>query len=225
MNLLKKASSLCFGACLVTFTPLVAGLGITVDYTDGAGEDFFDSVDGAARRAAFEHTMSVWAAHLDGTIPLKIKAEFNPLPEKILGAAGVISAWANLPGFPEPGWAFVGALASQLNDNDRSDSSGRHLSVEFNSDRDLFPSTWPGDWYYGTDGLVPAGDSDFVTTALHEIGHGLGMIHQISSTTGEYQLSVGIPYLSHIFHSASWIHEPLFRRHDGRGTSRSNFQR
>lgn len=41
MNLLKNATSLCISGCLLAFTPLVAGLGITVDYTDGSGEGFF----------------------------------------------------------------------------------------------------------------------------------------------------------------------------------------
>lgn len=192
MNLLKIATSFCIAVCFFSISPLVVGLGITADYRDDvvAGEGFWDPVVGAQRRAAFEHAMSIWAAHLDGTIPLKVQAEFNNLDPGVLGLSTVIAGFANLPGFPEPGWVFVGPLASQLNDNDRSDSFGNHMFVEFNTDFDAVPSG-SGKWYYGTDGLVPSGDNDLVTAALHEMGHGLGMIGNVNSGTGAYS---GIPH-------------------------------
>lgn len=51
MNLLRSATSLCISGCLLAFTPLVAGLGITVNYTDEQGpsppaEGFWDPAVG-----------------------------------------------------------------------------------------------------------------------------------------------------------------------------------
>ena len=55
-------------------------------------------------------------------------------------------------------------------------------------------------WYYGTDGNTPPGQYDFVTVALHEIGHGLGFSSRASDNynfdTGEVeggQLRGGTP--------------------------------
>ena len=85
MSILQKVAFLCILACSIAYAPFVAGLDISVNYNDGAGEGFNDLSVGAARRAAFEHAVSIWAGHLDGTIPLVIKAEFNDLAAGVLG--------------------------------------------------------------------------------------------------------------------------------------------
>lgn len=154
MNLLKKALISCVAACSIAYAPSVVGLQITVNYTDDPGpspppEGFWDPVVGTARRAAFEHAVSIWTGHLDGTIPLVIKAEFNDMDAGVLGSSTRTAAWANLPGFPEPGWGFVAPLASQLNDKDRSDANGDHMFVQFNTDNEALP-TGSDKWYYGT---------------------------------------------------------------------------
>src|SRR6185503_6286111 len=38
------------------------------------------------------------------------------------------------------------------------------------------PSCPVARWYYGLNGVLPAGSVDFVSIAVHEIGHGLGII-------------------------------------------------
>lgn len=40
------------------------------------------------------------------------------------------------------------------------------------------PSGDPREWYFGTSGTPPLGQKDFVSVALHEIGHLLGFSHQ-----------------------------------------------
>lgn len=190
MNLLKKTTSLCIAVCSISIAPSVAGLGITVEYNDDAvaGEGFWDPVFGAQRRAAFEHGVSIWAGHLDGTIPLIIRAEFNSLDAGVLGETPLPPLGSGFSSFPEPGYIFVAALASQLEDNDifGHPFDDFHMEVRFNTDFEAVPSG-SGKWYYGTDGLVPSGDSDFVSVALHEMGHSLGMIHHLDRLTGEYQ--------------------------------------
>lgn len=205
MNMLHKAASFCIVVGSIAFAPIVTGLEITVTYTDETdpAEGFWHPVFGAQRRAAFEHALSIWEAHLVGTIPLRIKAEFNDdLSANALGSSSVTAAWANLAGFPEFGWGFVSPLASQLNNSDLDAQAGAehasfHMYAQFNSNLDALPSG-SGKWYYGTDGLVPDGDNNFVTAALHEIGHGLGMTHLIDPFTGAYGSVSGIP-LYHLF--------------------------
>ena len=84
MNILGRVKILCIVVGSIALAPIVAGLEITVTYTDDpgpspplTGEGFLDLVVGAQRRAAFEYAVSIWEAHLDGTIPLQIEAQFN----------------------------------------------------------------------------------------------------------------------------------------------------
>ncbi len=174
-----------------------SALEISIDYSDTqspVGEGFWDSTVGAARRAAFEHAVSIWEEKIGGTVPISIRAEFNNLAADTNGETTITQAWANLSGFPEPGWGFVAALASQLNGNNLPDSSGNHFFVQFNTDFEA-PASGSGKWYYGLDGLVPPGDKDFVTTAIHEIGHGLGMADNINPLTGGYLQVAPLYYL------------------------------
>lgn len=162
------------------------GLDITVDYGDGTNEGFNDLVLGPQRKAAFEHALTIWTEKLDGTIPIRVRAEFDTnFPTTALASTFNTAAWANLPGFPEIGWGFVGSLASQLNGNNLPDANGNHFSIQFNEDYDLPPNN-PPKWYYGIDGLVPGGRFDLVSTAIHEIAHGLGMDANLNLTTGQY---------------------------------------
>ena len=57
------------------------------------------------------------------------------------------------------------------------------MSAEFNSDRDTL-AVGAGRWYYGLDGNPPGTDKDFVTVALHELGHAFGFGPLINYSTG-----------------------------------------
>ena len=180
-------------------------LEINVDYTDNAGEGF-KAPDplGSNRKAAFEYAISLWKEKLEGPIAISVQAEFNNFGTAALGRAAVTTAWANLPGFPEPGWGFVSALASQLNNNPNlGDDNGNHLFVEFNTDYDL-PD--PPKWYYETNGLVPPGRFDLPTTALHEIAHGLGFVVNINPLTGAYQ-TFALPLYIYFLHHPTRVYE------------------
>jgi len=51
-----------------------------VTYTNAAGQGFFDPTVGAARRAAFEASLSNWSQHLGTSpVPINVKASFDSL--------------------------------------------------------------------------------------------------------------------------------------------------
>ena len=69
------------------------------------------------------------------------------------------------PGAPQQDTLYPLPLANQLSGSDLN-GANPDMQCRFNANRI--------DWYMNTDGIVPAGKFDLVSTAMHEIGHGLG---------------------------------------------------
>jgi hypothetical protein len=72
---------------------------------------------------------------------------------------------------------FPMALANHLSTNgeDLNDATAE-INITFNPDPTAVNGTINVPWYFGTDGATPSDNFDFVTNALHELMHGLGMI-------------------------------------------------
>jgi len=117
-------------------------------------------------RAAFQAAADLWSGYVSSDVPIRIRATFAPEEGNVLGSASprLIS---NFAGALSPDTFFPVALASALAGRD-FDTENPHIEATFNA---AFPR-----WYFGTDGAPPQGDFDFVTVALHEIGHGLGIV-------------------------------------------------
>jgi hypothetical protein len=149
---------------------------IYVTYTDAAGEGFYDANLGTPRRNAFEAAAAQWSRTLPGTVPVRVRASFNPLTSSegyvTLGAAAPLEYFVNwVPSPPVANTAYPVALANQLAGFDLS-PGGMDIVAEFNSDIDSASSSI-GNFYYGLD--MQAGvNIDFYRVALHELGHGLG---------------------------------------------------
>ena len=178
---------------IVPVSTAAPALVVNIDYKDNntpsLEEGFFDLTLGAARRAAFERALEIWTTQLDGTVELEINAQFNSLASiNILGAAGTESYSANLSGLGNVVW-YPAALASQLHGSSLPAIDGPflgfHMSAEFNSDRDTL-ALGAGRWYYGLDGNPPGTDKDFVTVALHELGHAFGFGPLVNFSTGAW---------------------------------------
>ncbi len=82
------------------------------------------------------------------------------------------------PDFLSDTW-YADALANHFNGSDLSVSSSE-ITITFNSDVDNSTVLGDRDWYYGMD-EAGGNDIDFVTVALHEIGHGLNIIDLINT--------------------------------------------
>jgi hypothetical protein len=116
-------------------------------------------------QAAFQAGVDVWADLLGSSVPIKVRARFEPLGANILGSAGARFVWRDFPGAPRPGTWYNDALADRLGGVDLAPAEF-DIIASFNSGF--------ANWYFGTDGNTPGGMYDFLSVVLHELGHGLG---------------------------------------------------
>ncbi|MHC4401545.1 MAG: hypothetical protein ACYTG0_17875, partial [Planctomycetota bacterium] len=147
-------------------------ISLAANYTDGAEEGFNDPTLGVQRRAAFEYALDFWADLLvpayDGET-ITVDASMDPLGSEILGQAGSPYIHRDFGGGSLPGTWYGSPLANHLAGTDLR-SGDAEIVAQFSSD---------ADWYYGLDGN-PGGLYDFVTVALHEVGHGLNFLDLIN---------------------------------------------
>ncbi|UZO81571.1 choice-of-anchor D domain-containing protein [Aquimarina sp. ERC-38] len=119
-------------------------------------------------QAAFEFALDIWANEIVSSVPIRVTADFasfaNP---RTLAAAGPTYVVDNFPNAPVPDViypaALANAIAGEVLDPNQTSEFRVSLGDAFN-------------WYFGTDGNPGPGQFDFVTVALHEIGHGLGFV-------------------------------------------------
>ena len=119
-------------------------------------------------QAAFQHAVNLWQNALTSAVPTVVNANFadlgNPL---LLGSAGPVTVWRDFTNTPRAATWFAAALANKIAGVDLGGAGSVEIQANFNS---------TATWYYGTDGLTPPGQIDFVSVVLHELGHGLGFI-------------------------------------------------
>jgi hypothetical protein len=135
-------------------------------------------------RAAFQHAIDIWMASIDSGVPLTVRAEFTTLAPSTLGSAGPGAYFRGLQ--PQTDTWYPVALANKL--------AGRDLDPDDFDVLARFNNQSP--WYFGTDGLTPAGQYDFVTVVLHEMGHGLGFggSMTVDASSGQGHWGLGTPY-------------------------------
>ncbi len=126
--------------------------------------------------AAFNYAKGLWEQTITSSQTIRVEAKWDSLSTctggpTALGSAGGNFIWRNLPGLPANTW-FVDALADAITNSDLGGGGFPDINATFNSECDE-PGASP-DWYYGTDGMPGVGQVDFVSTVLHELGHGLG---------------------------------------------------
>lgn len=176
---------------LVAF-PLIAdnllAINVTINYADGPSEGFNDPARGAQRKTAFEFAVGIWSSQLLGPTTIAIRAEFNPLggsmTSAVVGQGGPQSIFADFGSAPQANTWYVSALADRLHGSNL-DPGNPDIHIVFNSDVDGPTVLGAVSWYYGTDGNAGQ-DVDLVSTAIHELGHGLGFIDFIDSGTGAW---------------------------------------
>ncbi len=127
-------------------------------------------------KGAFEHAAAIWAATIHSTVPITIRACWALSLGSLLGYSGSGSE-VNFIGAPEPDTYYSRSLANALRGEDL-DPSYHDMNITYNS---IYP------YYFGTDGNPDEDEYDFVTLALHEIGHGLNFsgIVYYNTETGE----------------------------------------
>ena len=153
-------------------------------------------------RQAFQYAVDIWNSLIRSPVPIWIDATFTDFGGYedggiILGGAQP-TAWKSSRALNL--W-FVDALADQRAGRDLADGEP-DIITRFNSHEDV-------NWYFGTDGNTPPGKTDFVSTVIHEIAHGLGFFsaareENISTWTSASfgkrgKLKSGSPELPHIY--------------------------
>jgi hypothetical protein len=185
---------------------------ITVINADGAGEGINDptaatpvggnagTTRGQQRLIAFQYAADIWGSLLDSPVEIRVNARFDPLDcnatSALLGLAGPETFFRDFAGAPRPATWYPVALASKLAGTDL-DPSIDDLDATFNSTLGTTCS-FPRGWYYGLDGNPPGNGVDFVTVALHELGHGLGFLTLVNLSTGAKGSGLDDAYMLHL---------------------------
>lgn len=178
---------------------LAQAQGFIIDNNDGDGEGFNDptvrtsDIDGQPttlgqdRLDCFAAAAQVWADYLDISVDIVVEAQFNNLGgtnnSATLGFAGPNNAAEDFSGAPVSDMLFTIAQANQLAGSNL-DGAGPEINATFNADVDGPVVLGDVSWYYGTDGNTPGGKIDFFSTAMHELGHGLGFLTLMSVNSG-----------------------------------------
>ncbi len=155
-----------------------------IDFSDGPGAGFNDAALGEMRRAALQFVVDTWQRILGSSVTVNVETRFREMTcsedgGAVLASAGPRFVFRDVPG-GLPGVWYPGPLAESLASSnlslaDDSDPVAADLVMSFNSaiDNGCLGAGRAG-FYYGLDDDVPAGQSSFITVALHEMAHGLG---------------------------------------------------
>jgi len=154
----------------------------------------FGTTKGAQQVIAFQFAAAIWGAVLKSTVPTIIDAAFvTPAQDSsttcnassgLLGYTSPVG-FATSPAFPNPQAGYVAALANSLAGRDLSTPAGTaHIKTRFNAGIGTTNCLPTLSWYYGLDGVAPAGQVSLLGTLLHEFSHGLGFTSFVDATTG-----------------------------------------
>jgi hypothetical protein len=141
---------------------------------------------GDQRFNAMQYAANLWGAKLNSTVQIRVGASFQPLScnssSAVLGQAGAASVHRDFAGAPVANTWYPAALANALAGTDLN-TSANDITATFNSTIGT-TCAFPSVFYYGYDANPPAGELDFVSIILHELGHGLGFATFVTLSTG-----------------------------------------
>ncbi len=135
---------------------------IVVSYVNGS------TVWTPAAQNAFEAAVSIWEHRVTSSVPIVVTATATAFADpNVLGGAGPTHFYLDDRGTPSTA-DDVFEAAALYDARTHTDTAGPEVQAEFN------PSM--AGLYFGTDGKGGPGRIDFESIALHELGHGLGLL-------------------------------------------------
>lgn len=137
-------------------------------------------------KTAFEYAVGIWEAWLVSPVPIRISARWANLGSGTLGSTSPkVYRQINYSGTIKANTFYVLPLAEKL------------ARQNFNGDQSDIDMTFGSgvNWSVRTDGNIPSSRQDFVSTAVHEIAHGLGFTDSftIDGTLGSWGEGFDIP--------------------------------
>jgi hypothetical protein len=123
----------------------------------------------AEQKTAMNYAAFLWSKYVYSPLPIGVDAEWRVLSPGLLGRASFIGVPVNHPNAPHDNTIYPVSLANAIRGKDMNFNSSE-IWIQFN------PTISGGkdfSWYYGIDGKTPTKSWDFVSVAMHEIGHGL----------------------------------------------------
>ena len=143
-------------------------------------------------KAAFNAAAAIWGNLLISSVPITISACWSNLGSpSILGYSGGGQIYRDFTNAPRANTWYGSSLANALAGSDLGPSNF-DMFITYNSG---FA------WYYGTDGVTPAGQYDLMSVVLHEIAHGLNFSGSMSYSegSGSWGYSTGYPNIYDTF--------------------------
>jgi hypothetical protein len=144
----------------------------------------------APAQQAFQHAVDIWSTLIVSSVPIRIQANWVSMQPNLLGSAGPGAYRYAFDGGQKTYAFYPIALAEKIARRELNSPTEPDIVADFNRNND---------WYYGTDGLPPKGQSDLVTVVLHELCHALGFIgfFDVAGDYGRY--SAGLPSIYDYF--------------------------
>jgi uncharacterized repeat protein (TIGR01451 family) len=202
-----------FGTVLAAFLAVTTAAGaatITIVNNDGAGEGFNDPTPVAAlpnnpgttlgqqRLNLFNAAAQQWAAVLNSSVPILVRAQFDPqtcdATGAVLGSAGPWTVAQNFTNRPIADTWFVIAQANALAGSDLS-AANPDINTTFNASIDSGCLGGVSGWWYGLDDsvAVPADKIPLLPVVFHELAHGLGFLTVTNTSNGQLAGTPGRP--------------------------------
>ena len=214
----KSARTLLGSACLLACLGVQATT-ITIYNRDPAGVGFNDPTPvapvggnpgttlGEQRLNVYKHVAAIWEAAIQSNVPIVVSAGWEALTctstQAVLGSAGAWNIWRDFPGATANRW-YPQALANKiagvnLTDGIPDDGTGygnADIKTQFNVNLGKTGCLDGTPFYLGLDGNAGS-KVNFVTTLLHELGHGLGFsVLTVETSTGNRLNANGSAYVA-----------------------------
>jgi hypothetical protein len=136
----------------------------------------YETVPPADVKAVFEKAAATWSTVFSSDVPINVNVKWASLATNVLGSAGASVNVRNFVGANRLNTFYPIALAEKMAHKNLN-GTNPDIVATFNSD---FTA-----WYIGTDGVPTINQIDLYSVVLHEMGHGLGFIGQVSVDNGE----------------------------------------